>query len=166
MARALAALFATLNADSLLAPVLKLRAERVKLRVQAEIDISSLGARLAVLDDNTVDGPLLRAFAPLHRSALGIACGVVVGGVICLATVVLVVQGGYRDEKFYLLAQFFWGYSVSWPGTLIGFVWGWIVGFVLGYGFALVRNAAIWMWLTVIRSRAEMEQYCDFLDHL
>ena len=40
------------------------------------------------------------------------------------------------------------------------------VGFVLGYGFAFTRNAAVWLWLTVIRSRAEMDQYSDFLDHL
>jgi hypothetical protein len=146
--------------------VLKLSAERVKLRVQAQIDISSLGAGLPVLDDNTVDGPLLRAFAPLHRSALGIACGVVVGGLICAATVVLVIHGGYPNVKLYLLDQFFWGYSVSWPGAVIGFLWGWVAGFVVGYGFALVRNAAVWVWLTVIRSQAEMEQYSDFLDHL
>ena len=167
MARALAALSATLNcADCLLAPVLKLRTERVKLRVQAEIDMSSLGAGLPVSDDNTVDGPLLRAFAPLHRSALGIACGVVVGGLICAATLALVIHGRRPNVKLYLLDEFFWGYSVSWLGALIGFLWGWVVGFVLGYGFALVRNAAVWMWLTVIRSRAEMEQYSDFLDHL
>jgi hypothetical protein len=146
--------------------VLKLGAERVKLRVQAQIDISSLGAGLPVLDDNTVDGPLWRAFAPLHRSALGIACGVVVGGLICAATVVLVIHGGYPNVKLYLLDQFFWGYSVSWPGAVIGFLWGWVAGFVVGYGFALVRNAAVWVWLTVIRSQAEMEQYSDFLDHL
>jgi hypothetical protein len=132
------------------------------LRVTAEIDIPFAGAGLAVLDDNTV----LRAFAPLHRSALGIACGVVVGGLICSATLALLLHGGYPNVKLYLLAQFFWGYSVSWPGAFIGFLWGWVVGFVLGYGFALVRNAAVWMWMTVIRSRAEMEHYSDFLDHL
>jgi len=146
--------------------VLKLRAGRVELRVQTEIAISSAGAGLPVLDDNTVDSPLLRAFAPLHRSALGIASGVVLGGLICAATLALVIHGRYPNVKLYLLDQFFWGYSVSWTGALVGFVWGWVVGFVLGYGFALVRNAAVWMWLTVIRSRAEMEQYSDFLDHL
>jgi hypothetical protein len=132
------------------------------LRVTAEIDIPFAGAGLPVLDDNTV----LRAFAPLHRGALGIACGVVVGGLICSATLALLLHGGYPNVKFYLLAQFFWGYSVSWPGAFVGFLWGWVVGFVLGYGFALVRNAAVWTWMTVIRSRAEMEHYSDFLDHL
>ena len=136
------------------------------MRVPIQISMTSAGTGLPVPEGNTVDGPLLRAFAPLHRSALGIACGVVVGGLICSATLALVIHGGYPNIKLYLLAQFFWGYSVSWLGALIGFLWGWVIGFVLGYGFALARNAAVWMWLTVIRSQAEMEQYSDFLDHL
>jgi tetrahydromethanopterin S-methyltransferase subunit G len=119
-----------------------------------------------VVEDKSVDGPLLRAFAPLHRSALGIACGVVVGGLLFMVTVISTLRGTFPAPNLYLLAQFFWGYSVSWPGAFIGLLWGAVVGFVLGYGFALVRNAAVWLWLTVIRSRAEMEQYSDFLDHL
>jgi hypothetical protein len=110
--------------------------------------------------------PLLQAFAPLHRSALGMACGLVLGGLLAATTLALVIQGGYPEPNLYLLAQFFWGYSISWRGVLIGFLWGWGVGFILGWVFALVRNAAFWIWLTVIRSRAEMEQYSDFLDHL
>lgn len=165
MARTGATVTATFNgASCLIEPLLKLHSGRVELRVSADIDMSSL--ELPVLDDNTVDQPLLRAFAPLHRSALGTACGVVVGGLISSVTLALVLHGGYPNVKLYLLAQFFWGYSVSWAGVFIGFLWGWLVGFVLGYGFAVVRNAAVWMWITVIRSRAEMEHYSDFLDHL
>jgi hypothetical protein len=109
--------------------------------------------------------PLLRAFAPLHRTAMGVACGVVMGGLLAVATMVPVIKG---DDflSFGLLAQFFWGYSVSWRGVFVALLWGLGVGFVLGYGFALIRNAAIWLWLTVIRSRAEMDQYSDLLDHL
>ncbi len=110
--------------------------------------------------------PLMLAFAPLHRSALGIASGVVLGGLLAAATAVLVIEGGYPEPNLGLLAPFFRGYSITWPGVLIGFVWGWIAGFVLGWGFALARNAAVWIWLAVIRSRAEMEEYSDFLDHL
>ena len=119
-----------------------------------------------MLDDNTSDRQLLSAFAPLHRSALGIACGVVLGGLLFGATVISVLHGSFPAPNLNLLAQFFWGYSVSWRGAFIGLAWGWLVGFVLGYGFALARNTAVWLWLTVIRSRAEMDQYSDFLDHL
>jgi len=109
--------------------------------------------------------PLLRAFAPLHRTAMGVAWGVVTGGVLAVATMVPVIKGN-DFLSFGLLAQFFWGYSVSWRGVFVALLWGLGVGFALGYGFALVRNAAVWLWLTVIRSRAEMDQYSDLLDHL
>src|SRR5271167_712209 len=114
---------------------------------------------------NPAEIPLLRAFAPLHRTAMGVAWGVVMGGVLAVATMVPIIRGN-DFLSFGLLAQFFWGYSVSWRGVFVALLWGCGLGFVLGYGFALVRNAAVWLWLTVIRSRAEMDQYSDLLDHL
>ncbi len=115
---------------------------------------------------NTETTKLMRAFAPMHRSALGLACGVVFGGLLFVCTLVQVLEGGYAHPNLNLLSEFFWGYDVSWPGAFIGLLWGFGTGFVLGWGFALVRNAVIWIWLTVVRSKAEMEQYSDFLDHL
>jgi len=127
--------------------------------------VTSEGAGLPELTSTPVPSPLLRAFAPLHRGALGVACGVIVGGILAIATLILKIRGN-PTPNFDLLGQFFWGFSVSWPGVFIGLLWGFGLGFVLGYGFALVRNAAVWLWLTVIRSRAEMDQYSDFLDRL
>ncbi|MGC2112585.1 MAG: hypothetical protein WA655_23905 [Candidatus Korobacteraceae bacterium] len=119
------------------------------------------------VENNGEPSLLLQTFAPLHRTAMGIACGVVGGGLLALVSLALLSRG--TDEAVTagaLLGQFLWGYSVSWPGVFIGLIWGFVVGFVLGYGFALVRNGAVWLWLTMIRSRAEMDQYSDFLDHL
>lgn len=110
--------------------------------------------------------PILLAFAPLHRAALGIACGVVLGILLFAATLDLLLRGGYPEPNLNLLGQFLWGYSISWRGLFIGLVWGFAMGFGLGWVFALIRNAISWIWLTVIRSRAEMEHYADFLDHL
>ncbi len=130
-----------------------------------ETKIESKGGGLPAAKNIPMESPLLRAFAPLHRTAMGVAWGVVAGGLIALATLVPVIKG--EDFlSFGLLAQFFWGYSVSWSGVLVGLLWGFGVGFALGYGFAFIRNAAVWLWLTVIRSRAEMDQYSDLLDHL
>ncbi len=110
---------------------------------------------------------LLQAFAPLHRLAMGMAWAVVLGGLMTVISLVLLLRGTDDTRTFGgLLGQFLLGYSVSWTGILVGLLWGLGLGFVLGYGFALVRNAAVWLWLTVIRSRAEMDQYSDFLDHL
>jgi hypothetical protein len=117
--------------------------------------------------EEQIPSDLLQAFAPLHRLAMGVAWAVVLGGLMTVVTLVLVLRGTDDTRTFgSLLGQFLMGYSVSWTGILVGLLWGLGLGFVLGYGFALVRNAAVWLWLTVIRSRAEMDQYSDFLDHL
>jgi len=96
---------------------------------------------------------------------MGVALAVVCGGLLALATLVLVVRGP-EELNLNLLNQFLWGYRVSVGGIFIGLVWGAGVGFALGYGFALAHNTAVWIWLTVVRSKAEIEQYSDFLDHL
>jgi hypothetical protein len=116
--------------------------------------------------DGLVQPPLLRAFAPLHKTALGVACGVALGCLVSGITLVSVLQGRYPSPNLGLMGQFFWGYSISWIGVFVGLLWGFGLGFLLGWGFALTRNVVVWIWLTVIRSRAEMEQYSDFLDHL
>lgn len=114
-----------------------------------------------------IEHGLLLAFAPLHRLALGAACGVVMGGMIFLATVLLLVKGGYPiGPNLALLGEFMIGYSVTIGGAFIGLTWGFVIGYVLGWGFAVAHNVAIWAWLVVIRSRAEMDQYGDFLDHM
>ena len=124
-------------------------------------------SRLMVAEDTPkVPSELLLAFAPLHRGAMGVAVGVVLGNLVFLATVVEIVRGGRAVSNLWLLAQFFFGYRVTVPGAFIGLLWGFGVGFILGWSFALLRNMIVWIWLTVIRSRAEMEQYGDFLDHL
>lgn len=110
--------------------------------------------------------PLLRAFAPLHTVALGVACGVVLGGGIFFVTVALLIHSEHPTSIMGLLGQFFYKYSLSWKGAFIGLLWGLGTGFVLGWSFALLRNFALWAWLTVVRSRAEMKHYSDFLDHL
>jgi hypothetical protein len=108
---------------------------------------------------------ILLAFAPLRKIAFGVAAGAVCGGVLFLATIVLLLRGA-TDSGFNLLSQYFEGYSVSFAGAWIGLAWAFALGFVLGWGFALLRNFVVWLWFTVIRSEAEMDQYSDFLDHM
>ncbi|MGH9814514.1 MAG: hypothetical protein ACRD5F_13980 [Candidatus Acidiferrales bacterium] len=111
--------------------------------------------------------PVLLAFAPLHRMGMGMAGGVVFGGGLFLMTIALLLRGGYPiGPKLSLLSHFFSGYSVTWPGSLLGLAWGFVAGFFLGYSFALAHNLAVWLWLVVVKSRAEMDQYGDFLDHM
>lgn len=109
---------------------------------------------------------IILAFAPLHRAALGFASGIVLGGLLFAATLLQTMKGMNPDSGLGLLKQFFWGYSISLGGAFAGFLWGFVAGFALGWTFSLFRNLVIWVWLTAVRSRAEMDQYSDFLDHL
>ncbi len=106
------------------------------------------------------------AFAPLHKRAFGTAIGLTLGLMLFLATVVAVLHGDIPGENLWLLKQYFYGYSVTWAGAFIGLGWGLIVGFVAGWFFAFCRNfvlAASMFWL---RTRAELAQSRDFLDHI
>lgn len=116
--------------------------------------------------DNLSANPLMRAFAPLHRSAMGTAGGIVLGTIIFLATFVSMERDLHSSEHLGLLSQFFVGYSVSLKGAFIGLIWGFVTGYVLGWAFAFVRNVAVWIYLIAMRSRADVEQYSDFLDHM
>ena len=114
-----------------------------------------------------LEAGLLLAFAPLHCMALGVASGTVMGGLIFAATLFLVVKGGYPvGPNLALLGEFMYGYTVTLAGALIGSIWGFGIGFFIGWMFAVAHNVAIWLWLIVIRSQAEMDQYGDFLDHM
>lgn len=111
--------------------------------------------------------PVLLAFAPIHRMAMGVAFGTVFGGLLFLMTLALVVKGGYPiGPTLGLLGHFFFGYTVTFVGAFIGLAWGFAAGFMLGWTFAVLHNVLIWFWLVVVRSRAEMDQYGDFLDHM
>ena len=114
-----------------------------------------------------IPSPLLLAFARLHGHALGAATGVLMGAGLFLVTIFLVWKGGPAvGPTLGLLRHFFFGYTVTAAGAWIGLLWGFAAGYVLGWGVAVLHNLVVWSWLTIVRSRAEMEQYGDFLDHL
>lgn len=64
------------------------------------------------------------------------------GGVgLFIATAWLLLRGGHRvGEHLELLANYFPGYSVSWVGSLVGLVYGALVGGVVGYTLAWIYN--------------------------
>ena len=97
---------------------------------------------------------------------MGVAVGTIFSCLLFLATLVVLLSGVPREPNLALLSQFLCGYTVSFTGSLVGFLWGFAIGFVLGWSFALLRNLTVWIVLALVRSRAEMEQFGDVLDHL
>jgi hypothetical protein len=91
-------------------------------------------------EQRMADLPLIRVIR-LEATILGLVLGVMTGAAIMLATLVLVVRGGpVVGPHLALLAQFLPGYHVSALGSLIGFAWGALYGFVVGYLVSTLYN--------------------------
>lgn len=106
------------------------------------------------------------AFAPLHKAAFGIATGVAgaLGMMLLTAFVHLVPRA--QDFPLELLSAYFAGYDVSWGGVLVGGMWGFVVCFVAGWFVAFCRNMALAITAFSIRTRAELQETREFLDHI
>ena len=85
----------------------------------------------------TVHRTLLR----LNARAWGIATGLLAGGGLFIATNVLVLKGGPNvGTHLRLLAVYFPGYRVTFLGSLVGFVYAFVVGYALGRLIGSVYN--------------------------
>ncbi len=105
-------------------------------------------------------------FAPVHKRALGTAVGFACATGMFFLTVfhLVVVPDSALDLS--LLAQYFHGYEISWFGVFIGTFWGFVTGFVAGWFVGFVRNVVMAVYMFVIRTKAELLQAKDFLDHI
>jgi hypothetical protein len=65
-----------------------------------------------------------------------------------------------------LLGQYFAGYDRSLTGVLVGAAWGFVVAFVAGWFGAFCRNTALAIAAFMLRTRAELSETRDFLDHI
>ena len=109
---------------------------------------------------------LALAFAPLHKRAFGMAIGTAFGLSIALATVMFILRTPPGGPGLGLLVNYFKWYSVSWPGVLVGFFWGFVVGCVAGWFVAFCRNLVIAISIFVIRTKSQLQAQRDFLDHI
>jgi hypothetical protein len=106
------------------------------------------------------------AFAPLHKRAFGVAIGAAAGLLVFGATLVYLYRAADVGPGLALLRHYFAGYTVSWPGALVGLLWGFVTGFVAGWFFAFCRNLAVGILIFFVRVRSELTQTRDFLDHI
>jgi hypothetical protein len=93
---------------------------------------------------------LLRLNAIVH----GLVTGLVAGLGLFVATNWLILKGGeVVGPHLALLGQFFIGYRVTFVGSVIGFAYAFICGFVGGYVIARIYN-----WLVVFREDPRQAQ--------
>lgn len=86
----------------------------------------------------------LNTLLRLNARAWGIAVGTLLGVGIFLATAFLLIKGGATvGPHLALLGQYLPGYSVTWPGAFIGFVYLFVIGYAIGRIIGGVYNALV-----------------------
>jgi hypothetical protein len=105
-------------------------------------------------------------FLKLDRVAFGLSLGLAAGLLLCLVTLALVLKGGAMvGPNLQLFNQYFPGYSVTVLGSVLGLGYGFVTGFVGGWGFALLRNAAVFLYMALLHRRAERQLLRELLTY-
>ena len=87
---------------------------------------------------------LERAVIRLNATILGIVLGILTGLGIFMATNFLILKGGpVVGPHLSLLGVFFTYYTVTFAGSILGFIYGSICGFVGGFIIASVYNLVV-----------------------
>lgn len=85
-----------------------------------------------------------RAVARLRASVMAVVFGMVGGTGLFLATVWLLLRGGQMvGLHLGLLSNYFPGYSVTWGGSILGFVYGALAGAAIGWSMAWIYNRVV-----------------------
>jgi protoporphyrinogen oxidase len=119
------------------------------------------------VDIEAVSEVFAQAFPKLDRLALGISMGTVGGMLLFLTTIILVLKGGtVVGPNLGLLNQYFPGYSVTLSGSFLGLGYGFLTGFGGGWGFAFLRNITVFLYMALIRRRAERQLLEKLLEYV
>ena len=96
-----------------------------------------MSERLTVTEQQALRKTILR----IHEQGWGIAFGLILGLGLLVATNILVLKGGDRvGPHLGLLRLYFPGYRVTFAGSLIGFVYAFVVGYGMGRLIAAIYN--------------------------
>src|SRR3989442_4958250 len=106
--------------------------------------------------DDSLPEELQLAFAPLHKRAFGVALGIATGLVCFAITTVYLIRAPEPPFQLALLAEYFYGFTVSWRGAFVALAWGFFVGVVAGLVVGVCRHLAIATLLVVSRTHAEV----------
>jgi hypothetical protein len=84
------------------------------------------------------------AVARIHSGVISLVFAMIGGLGLFLMTVWLLIRGGEAvGLHLNLLGNYFPGYSVTWVGSLLGFVYGAIVGAIIGWAIGKIYNLVV-----------------------
>ncbi len=85
----------------------------------------------------------------LNGKALGVSLGVVWGGTVFLATIILIIKakmGIHYDPTVGMgptlakIGQFYMGYSITLFGSIVGFIYGFVHAYITAWIVAAIYN--------------------------
>jgi hypothetical protein len=93
---------------------------------------------------NQEDQALAIAIRRLNARAWGWAFGLLLGGGLFVATAFLLIKGGEDvGTHLNLLGVFLPGYTVTWLGAVIGFIYMFVIGYAVGRLIGTVYNKLV-----------------------
>jgi hypothetical protein len=100
----------------------------------------TMADQLTLEEEQALRKTILRA----SEQGWGIAIGLLLALGLFVATIILVLKGGPNPGPHLgLLRIYFPGYSVTWIGSIIGFVYAFVVGYAIGRTIATIYNRLI-----------------------
>jgi hypothetical protein len=102
-------------------------------------------------DPIRLENAVLTRLLRMNATVTGVVTGLMAGLGIFLATNWLLLKGGPIGPEgepvigphLWLLSHYFIGYSVTFVGSLVGFLYALVLGFAVGYGVALLYNLTV-----------------------
>ena len=92
-------------------------------------------------DNDVLQGRVNQAVARLKAGILALIFGTISGvGLFAMTVILLIEQGPNTGAHLQLLGNYFLGYTVTWPGAFIGFVWAFFAGALIGWSIGIVYN--------------------------
>jgi|SRR5579862_2116190 len=95
--------------------------------------------------DRSRERELLRTtIARLRASVVAVVFGLTSGTGLFIATAWLIIRGGQEvGVHLSLLNNYFPGYSVTWPGSFVGFFYGTLTGAIAGWSVGWIYNEVV-----------------------
>lgn len=89
----------------------------------------------------SIDNDLTRKIARIHARVLAAVLATIFGVGLFTMTAWLLLKGDPEPgPHLQLLGQYLLGYSVTWPGSIVGFLYGVLIGGVVGWFIGTVYN--------------------------
>jgi hypothetical protein len=91
-----------------------------------------------------IEREVMRAVARLKAGILGLVFGLIFGvGLFAMTAILLIESGPNTGYHLRLLGNYFIGYTVTWKGAFIGFLWAFATGALIGWSIGIIYNRIV-----------------------